>query len=99
MSVTIEDVNDNLPKFDQDEYTVSILENLLQDQFVLQTKITDLDLVLFLKPHSLFVQINHKEVTLYFKDQFLLACILLAYQLFISTYKAHINALFCMTRF
>ncbi len=26
-----------------------------------------------------------------------LACILLAYWLFISTYEAHINALFCMT--
>ncbi len=39
------------------------------------------------------------KVTLYFMDQFslltscLLACILLAYWLFISTYKAHINAL------
>ncbi|KAL0202906.1 hypothetical protein M9458_000924, partial [Cirrhinus mrigala] len=49
VSVTIEDVNDNQPKFDQHEYTVSILENSLQDQLVLQTKITDLDLVLFLK--------------------------------------------------
>ncbi|XP_016396188.1 protocadherin Fat 4 [Sinocyclocheilus rhinocerous] len=44
VSVTIEDVNDNPPKFEQDEYTVSILENSPQDQFVLQTKITDLDL-------------------------------------------------------
>ncbi|KAF4118315.1 hypothetical protein G5714_000366 [Onychostoma macrolepis] len=44
VSVTIEDVNDNPPKFDQDEYTVSILENSPQDQFVLQTKVTDLDL-------------------------------------------------------
>ncbi|ROL52057.1 Protein dachsous [Anabarilius grahami] len=45
VSVTIEDVNDNPPKFDQDEYTVSILENSPQDQFVLQTRVTDLDLV------------------------------------------------------
>ncbi|KAF4118311.1 hypothetical protein G5714_000362 [Onychostoma macrolepis] len=44
VSVTIKDVNDNPPKFDQDEYTVSILENSPQDQFVLQTKVTDLDL-------------------------------------------------------
>ncbi|XP_056103180.1 protein dachsous-like [Rhinichthys klamathensis goyatoka] len=43
VSVTIEDVNDNPPKFDQDEYTVSILENSLQDQLVLQIKVTDLD--------------------------------------------------------
>ncbi|XP_056103176.1 protocadherin Fat 1-like isoform X1 [Rhinichthys klamathensis goyatoka] len=43
VSVTIEDVNDNPPQFDQDEYTVSILENSPQDQFVLQTKVTDLD--------------------------------------------------------
>ncbi|ROL46587.1 Protocadherin Fat 1 [Anabarilius grahami] len=44
VSVTIEDVNDNPPKFDQDEYTVSILENSPQDQIVLQTRVTDLDL-------------------------------------------------------
>ncbi|KAG1956024.1 protocadherin Fat [Pimephales promelas] len=44
VSVTIEDVDDNPPKFDQDEYTVSILENSPQDQFVLQTRVTDLDL-------------------------------------------------------
>lgn len=48
VSVTIEDGNDNPPKFDQDEYTVSIPENLPQDQFVLQITVTDLDLVLFL---------------------------------------------------
>ncbi|XP_051755860.1 protocadherin-18-like isoform X2 [Ctenopharyngodon idella] len=40
--VTIEDVNDNPPKF---EYTTSILENALQGQFVLQTRVTELDLV------------------------------------------------------
>ncbi|ROL52056.1 Protocadherin Fat 4 [Anabarilius grahami] len=45
VSVTIEDVDDNPPKFDQDEYIVSILENSPQDQFVLQTRVTDLDLV------------------------------------------------------
>ncbi|XP_067259915.1 cadherin EGF LAG seven-pass G-type receptor 2-like isoform X2 [Chanodichthys erythropterus] len=51
VSVTIEDVNDNPPKFDQDEYTVSILENSPQDQFVLQTRVTDLDLGGFSKGH------------------------------------------------
>ncbi|XP_051751356.1 protocadherin Fat 4-like isoform X3 [Ctenopharyngodon idella] len=44
VSVIIEDVDDNPPKFDQDEYTVSILENSPQNQFVLQTRVTDLDL-------------------------------------------------------
>ncbi|TRY64470.1 hypothetical protein DNTS_017153 [Danionella cerebrum] len=33
VSVTIEDVDDNPPKFDQDEYSVSIPENSAQDQF------------------------------------------------------------------
>ncbi|KAL0202898.1 hypothetical protein M9458_000916, partial [Cirrhinus mrigala] len=44
VSITIEDVEDNSPKFDKDEYTVSIPENSPQDQFVLQTRVTDLDL-------------------------------------------------------
>ncbi|XP_016139840.1 cadherin-7-like [Sinocyclocheilus grahami] len=44
VSVTIEDVNDNPPEFDQDQYTVSIPENSPQGQFVLQTRVTDLDL-------------------------------------------------------
>ncbi|XP_077103055.1 protocadherin alpha-3-like [Siphateles boraxobius] len=51
VSVTIEDVNDNSPKFDQDEYTSSILENSLQDQLLLQTRVTDLDLGGFSKGH------------------------------------------------
>ncbi|XP_051755851.1 protocadherin Fat 4-like isoform X1 [Ctenopharyngodon idella] len=46
--VTIEDVNDNPPKF---EYTTSILENALQGQFVLQTRVTELDLGGFSKGH------------------------------------------------
>ncbi len=43
------------------------------------------------------------RATLQFRDQFslltcyLLAYVLLAYLLFISTYKAHINAIFSMT--
>ncbi|XP_026118590.1 protocadherin Fat 1 isoform X2 [Carassius auratus] len=44
VSVTIKDMDDNPPKFDQDQYTESILENSPQDQFVLHTRITDLDL-------------------------------------------------------
>ncbi|XP_073699386.1 protocadherin Fat 4 [Garra rufa] len=44
VSVTIKDVDDNPPKFDQDEYLISILENSPQDQFVHQTRVTDPDL-------------------------------------------------------
>ncbi|XP_056312425.1 protocadherin Fat 4 [Danio aesculapii] len=44
VSVIIEDVDDNSPKFDQDEYIISIPENSPKDQFVLQTIVTDLDL-------------------------------------------------------
>ncbi|XP_076847946.1 cadherin-23 [Brachyhypopomus gauderio] len=43
VSVTVEDVNDNMPEFDQDKYTAVILENSPRDQFVLQVHITDLD--------------------------------------------------------
>ncbi|XP_056312427.1 protocadherin Fat 1-like isoform X2 [Danio aesculapii] len=42
--VIIEDVDDNSPKFDQDEYIISIPENSAKDQFVLQIIVTDLDL-------------------------------------------------------
>ncbi|XP_042573486.1 protocadherin-like wing polarity protein stan [Cyprinus carpio] len=51
VSITIEDVNDNPPKFDQDEYTVSILENSPKDQLVLQIRVTDPDLGGFSKGH------------------------------------------------
>ncbi|XP_026105158.1 protocadherin Fat 3-like [Carassius auratus] len=37
-------MDDNPPKFDQDQYTECILENSPQDQFVLHTRVTDLDL-------------------------------------------------------
>lgn len=43
--VTIEDVNDNAPKFDQSDYAAVIPENSPQDFFVLQAKVTDLDQV------------------------------------------------------
>ncbi|XDV15735.1 hypothetical protein PO909_015751 [Leuciscus waleckii] len=55
VSVTIEDVNNNPPKFDQDEYTVSIPENSPPDQFVLQTRVTDPDLGGFSKGHFIMV--------------------------------------------
>ncbi|XP_017312969.1 protocadherin Fat 4 [Ictalurus punctatus] len=41
--VSIEDVNDNAPEFDQSNYTVVIPENSPRDRFVLQAKVTDLD--------------------------------------------------------
>ncbi|KAI7810617.1 putative protocadherin Fat 3-like [Triplophysa rosa] len=44
LAVTIEDVDDNPPKFEQDQYTASIPENSPHDQFVLQTRVTDLDM-------------------------------------------------------
>lgn len=43
--VSIEDVNDNAPEFDQSNYTVVIPENSPRDRFVLQAKVTDLDQV------------------------------------------------------
>ncbi len=57
VSVTIQDTNDNPPKFDPNEYTVSILENSPKDQLVLHINVTDPDLVLFLKS-SLSVSTN-----------------------------------------
>ncbi len=57
------------------------------------------------KKSDIFAKIADR-VTLYFRDQFsplnsclLLACIILEYWLFISTNKAHINALFCIIIF
>ncbi|KAK3510551.1 hypothetical protein QTP70_010009 [Hemibagrus guttatus] len=41
--VTVEDVNDNAPEFDQSNYTAVIPENSPTDQFVLQAKVTDRD--------------------------------------------------------
>ncbi|XP_056103181.1 cadherin EGF LAG seven-pass G-type receptor 1-like [Rhinichthys klamathensis goyatoka] len=55
VSVTIEDVDDKPPKFDQDEYTVSILENSPQYQLVLQITVTDLDMGGFSKGHFIMV--------------------------------------------
>ncbi|XP_039541433.1 protocadherin Fat 4-like isoform X1 [Pimephales promelas] len=55
VSVTIEDVDDKPPKFDQDEYTVSILENSPQSQLVLQIRVTDPDMGGFSKGHFIMV--------------------------------------------
>lgn len=44
--VTIVDVDDNPPKFEQDQYTATISENSPLDQVVFQTRVTDLDMVL-----------------------------------------------------
>ncbi|KAK1803047.1 hypothetical protein P4O66_021580, partial [Electrophorus voltai] len=41
--VTVNDMNDNLPEFNQSEYTAVIPENSPRDQFVLQVHVTDLD--------------------------------------------------------
>ncbi|XP_030290616.1 cadherin EGF LAG seven-pass G-type receptor 2-like [Sparus aurata] len=43
VSVTIEDVNDNAPKFDRSNYSVSLPENSLVDTVVLKAVVTDLD--------------------------------------------------------
>lgn len=53
--VTIEDVNDNAPEFDQSSYAAVIPENSPQDHFVLQVKVTDLDQVCLEMLHISFV--------------------------------------------
>ncbi|KAF7689368.1 protocadherin Fat 1 [Silurus meridionalis] len=41
--VTVEDVDDNVPEFDQSNYTAVIPENSPRDHFILQAKVTDQD--------------------------------------------------------
>ncbi|XP_035262154.1 cadherin EGF LAG seven-pass G-type receptor 2-like [Anguilla anguilla] len=43
VSVTVEDVNDNAPEFDQSGYSVTILENTPEGSFVLTVRVTDRD--------------------------------------------------------
>ncbi|XP_030290590.1 cadherin EGF LAG seven-pass G-type receptor 2-like [Sparus aurata] len=43
VSVTIKDVNDNAPKFDRSNYSVSLLENSPVDAVVFRAVVTDLD--------------------------------------------------------
>ncbi|XP_073716311.1 protocadherin Fat 4 isoform X2 [Misgurnus anguillicaudatus] len=43
VSVTVLDVDDNPPKFEQDQYIANIPENSPQDQVVFQTRVTDPD--------------------------------------------------------
>ncbi|XP_017289255.1 cadherin-23 [Kryptolebias marmoratus] len=44
VSVTVEDVNDNPPEFDQSDYSVSLLENSPIDSVLFKPAVTDLDL-------------------------------------------------------
>ncbi|XP_040893189.1 protocadherin Fat 4 [Toxotes jaculatrix] len=43
VSVTVEDVNDNVPEFDQSDYSPSLLENSPVDAVLLKAIVTDLD--------------------------------------------------------
>ncbi|XP_070771479.1 protocadherin Fat 4 [Enoplosus armatus] len=43
VSVTVEDVNDNAPEFDQPDYSVTLLENSPVDAVVFKAIVTDLD--------------------------------------------------------
>lgn len=52
VSVTIEDVNDNPPEFDQPSYSVTLLENSLVDAVVFKAIVTDLDQVGFASNYS-----------------------------------------------
>ncbi len=84
-------------------YYISIIFNYVQKCVIIKMHVKILQVFLLLSIHSLKKYI-WRFGTLYFKDPlltrclftiiYLLACILLAYWLFISTYKAHINALF-----
>lgn len=47
VSVTVEDVNDNLPEFDQPDYSVTLLENSPDGAVVFKVTVTDLDQVHF----------------------------------------------------
>ncbi len=52
MSVTVEDVNDNAPEFDQPEYSVNLLENSPVDAVVFKAIVIDLDQVDFTSNHT-----------------------------------------------
>lgn len=43
VSVTVEDVNDNAPEFDEAVYRTDILENSPNGSFVLRARVTDRD--------------------------------------------------------
>ena len=45
VSVTVEDVNDNPPEFDQSDYSVELLENSPVDAVLLKATVTDKDQV------------------------------------------------------
>ena len=64
VSVTIEDVNDNAPKFDRSSYSVSLLENSPVDAVVFKAVVTDLDQVDFTKNHT-WILINNNYSVIY----------------------------------
>lgn len=49
VTVSVEDVNDNLPEFDKPNYSVTLLENSPVDAVLFKPVVTDLDEVDFLK--------------------------------------------------
>lgn len=52
VSVTVEDVNDNPPEFDQPDYSVTLLENSPVDAALFKAVVTDLDQVDFTCSHT-----------------------------------------------
>lgn len=51
MLVTVEDVNDNPPEFDQLSYSVTLVENSLFNTVVLRVAVTDRDQVKWTSLH------------------------------------------------
>lgn len=47
VSVTVEDVNDNAPEFDEPSYSVTLLENSPVDAVLFKASVTDLDQVVY----------------------------------------------------
>lgn len=47
VSVTVEDVNDNAPKFDKSNYSLTLQENFPLDAVLFKAVVTDLDQVSF----------------------------------------------------
>lgn len=47
VSVTVEDVNDNAPGFDEPSYSVTLVENSPVDAVLFKAPVTDLDQVVY----------------------------------------------------
>lgn len=60
--VTIEDVNDNVPEFDQPSYSLTLLENSPDGAVVFKATVTDKDQVDFLLHITLHNDVRHLEV-------------------------------------